>query len=158
MTKAQLTKKAEDLGIEVDGRWNEDRIQQEIDKKEAASKAANQAPVAPTPAQPDIPRAPNQPTGTDSTNGLPLARFAPADDAPPPEVVGITPGETPQPIQATVEPKSNEKSVKVVLDADYWPEEGDRRLAGSALDVPSSKAKELIATGKAHLPFPEDDR
>lgn len=158
MTKAQLTKKAEELGIEVDGRWNEDRIQQEIDKKEAANKAASQAPVAPTPSKPDIPRAPNQPTGTDSTNGLPLARFAPADDAAPPEIVGITPGETPQPIPATVEPKNNEKTVKVVLDAAYWPEEGDRREAGTSLEVPSTKAKELISAGKAHLPFPEDDR
>lgn len=153
MNKEQLTAKAESLGIEVDGRWSNERIQQEIDKKEAANKEAAQAPVTPPPVQPDIPRAPNQPTGTDSTNGLPLARFAPADDAPPPQIVGITPGETPQPIPATVEPKNNEKTVKVILDAAYWPEEGDRREAGTRLDVPLSKARELVEAKKAHLPM-----
>lgn len=157
MSNTKLVKRAESLGITVDGRWSDDRIKQEIDQKEAEAKlqsisggqnAANTAP---------IPQAPNQPTGTDSTNGLPMARFAPLDDAPPPEIEGITPGETPRPIPATVEPDNSERTVKVILDADYWPAEGDRVKAGEALDIPLSKAKELVSAGKAHRPLTEDE-
>lgn len=160
MNKTQLTKKAEALGIDVDGRWNEERIQQEISNKEAwrASQAGitvtTGLPVAP---QAAAPVSPTQPTGTDSTNGLPLARFTPVSDTPPPEVVGITPGETPRPILATVEPDKREKTITVVLKADYWPEEGERVLAGTSLDVPATKAKELMRTDKAYIPAPGDD-
>jgi hypothetical protein len=153
MTKEQLTKKAETLGIDVDGRWNNERIQQEIDKKEAWS-AAQTSNAALADNQAPVPVSPTQPTGTDSGNGLPLSRFTPVDDAPPPEIVGITPGETPRPIPKTVEPDNSEK---VVLKADYWPEEGERQLAGTALEIPATKAKELMRTDKAYIPAPDED-
>jgi hypothetical protein len=156
MTKEQLTKKAESLGIDVDGRWNNERIQQEIDKKEAWN-AAQAAPAPLATPQAPAPVSPTQPTGTDSGNGLPLSRFTPVDDAPPPEIVGITPGETPRPIPATIEPDNSEKTIRVVLKADYWPEEGERQLAGTALDIPASKAKELMRTDKAYIPAPDED-
>ncbi len=39
MSKKTLTQQAEELGIKVDGRWSDERIQQEIDKAtDAASK------------------------------------------------------------------------------------------------------------------------
>jgi hypothetical protein len=159
MTKAQLIKKAEALGIDVDGRWNEERIQQEISNKEASNAAQGNLTVTtglPTTPQAPAPLSPNQPTGTDSTNGLPLARFTPVSDTAPPKVVGITPGETPRPILATVEPDNSEKTIKVVLKADYWPEQGERVLAGTALDIPATKAKELMRTDKAYIPAPGD--
>lgn len=158
MNKEQLTKKAESLGIDVDGRWSNERIQQEIDQKEADNRAnAGAAPVAPTAPQPPAPLSPNQPTGTDSANGLPFPRFAPADDAPPPKIIGQTPGETPRPIPETVKPNPKEKAITVVLNADYWPEEGDRKKAGESVAVPATKAKELIRDGKASLPMPGDE-
>lgn len=160
MNKEQLTKKAESLGIDVDGRWSNERIQQEIDQKEAdnQAKAGATAPAAaPEAPQPSAPLSPNQPTGTDSTNGLPFPRFTPADDTPPPKIVGQTPGETPRPIPETVKPNPKEKTITVVLKADYWPEEGDRKKAGESLDIPATKAKELIRDGKASLPVPGDD-
>lgn len=40
---SDLKKKAEALGIDVDGRWSEDRIQQEIDKATAAASKQSQA-------------------------------------------------------------------------------------------------------------------
>jgi hypothetical protein len=39
----ELEKQAEELGIKIDGRWSEERIQQEIDKALAAPKAKAEA-------------------------------------------------------------------------------------------------------------------
>lgn len=152
MNKEQLTKKAESLGIDVDGRWSNERIQEAIDAKEAEGTAATgtNAPTGTgagneaTPPSGDIvnEKTPKQPNNPDA----------------PPQVIGQTPGETPRPLFAAPEPAKGEKKIKVVLDSDYWPEEGERRKAGEALSIPASKAKELIQTGKAHIPMPEDER
>lgn len=151
MTKEQLTKKAEALGIEVDSRWGAERIQQEIDKKEAADAAASAAArIANT--------GPNGPTGTDNVAApQPTIKFAPDLTSEPPKIVDQTPGETPRPITETVEPKAKEKKVKVVLNAAYWPEEGTRVEAGDSIEIPASKAKELVTAGKAQYPHPGDE-
>lgn len=154
MNKEQLTKKAESLGIDVDGRWNNERIQQEIDKKEAAAARVSD-PATPSPTGTDRADYVSPPTGDITAENTPKQPDNP--DAPP-QVIGQTPGETPRPILASAEPVKGEKKIKVVLDADYWPEEGERRKAGEGLAIPASKAKELIQAGKAHLPMPEDDR
>lgn len=113
------------------------------------------------------------PTGTDAANEATMpsgdivnettAKQPNKPDAPP-QVIGQTPGETPSPIFPDPEPaKKGERQVKVVLDTDYWPDENDRKLngdtfkdddrarSGSAIKVSATKAKELIAKGKAHI-------
>jgi hypothetical protein len=40
-----LEKQAEELGIKVDGRWSEERLQQEIDKALAAPKVKAETPI-----------------------------------------------------------------------------------------------------------------
>ncbi len=42
MSKKTLTQQAEDLGIKVDGRWSDERIQQEIDKAEPKKEPAKE--------------------------------------------------------------------------------------------------------------------
>lgn len=79
------------------------------------------------------------------------------DDAAPPKVEGLTPGDTPSPVLKTEEPKSKEKTRKVRLKFDYWPEEGVRKAAGEVIPLPLSKAKELISQGKAEIPLEEED-
>lgn len=82
------------------------------------------------------------------------------DDSAPPKVEGITPGDTPSPILAQEKPKTKGKAEKdrsIILKADYWPEEGQREVAGSKISVPESKARELISQGKAELPFDGDE-
>jgi len=80
------------------------------------------------------------------------------DDAAPPEVEGITPGPSPTSIIADPKPKKvKEKMVEVRLKFDYWPEEGERKSAGEVVEVPVSKAKQLIGQGKAEIPLGEDD-
>ncbi|KQS79038.1 hypothetical protein ASG25_10655 [Rhizobium sp. Leaf384] len=107
------------------------------------------------------------PTGTDGTSGIvaPTGDITaettpkqPANADAPPQVIGQTPGETPRALFAAPETVKGEKQIAVVLDADYWEADGDRKTAGSGVTVSATKAKELIQNGKAHLPFPEDDR
>lgn len=75
-----------------------------------------------------------------------------SETAPPPEVAGITPGDTPSPILADPKPEKKEKEIEVILKAAYWPEEGERREIGESVKVPASKAKQLIAQDKAFVP------
>ncbi len=80
------------------------------------------------------------------------------DNAAPPEVEGITPGPSPNSIVADPKPKkAKEKTIEVRLKFDYWPEEGDRKAAGEVVEIPVSKAKQLISQGKAEIPLDEDD-
>lgn len=121
-------------------------------------KKTTQAPVhpAPTPVDPG-PQAPSQPTGTDTTNGTPTERPASVANAAPPPVAGITPGETPSVILVDAPaPTKKEKEVDVVLKVAYWPEEDVRKEPGETITVPISKAKVLIAQGKAEVPLSED--
>ncbi|WP_216330654.1 hypothetical protein [Rhizobium sp. X9] len=78
------------------------------------------------------------------------------NDAAPPKVEGVTPGDTPSPVLKTEEPKSKEKTTKVRLKFDYWPEEGVREPAGKVVALPLSKAKELVSQGKAERPLEDD--
>lgn len=136
---SDLVQQAEELGIKVDGRWSDERLQQEIDKKlaEPAKKPGN-APTGTEAADDD----------EDDTVGM----VPPSSPPPPPEAVTTTPGPTPAPvIQPVPNTKPKEKQIDILLKADYWPVENDRREAGSLVKVPMSKAKELIAQGKAEV-------
>ncbi|EUB95886.1 hypothetical protein PMI07_002374 [Rhizobium sp. CF080] len=102
----------------------------------------------------------NKPLGSSQASTTEQAPIVP-DNAAPPEVDGITPGPSPSPIIADPKPKAKEKAkektVEVRLKFDYWPEEGDRKAAGEVVEVPMSKAKQLISQGKAEIPLGEDD-
>jgi hypothetical protein len=134
MNKAELVERATALGIDVDGRWSNERLQQEIQQKEAAQ-ANNEA-------------------GSATENATP-APVVSDPDAPPPEVVGVTPGPTPTSLVKSEPPKANEKKAKVVLKVDYWPEEDKRIKAGETIELPVSKAREMILAQKAEQPLPE---
>lgn len=100
---SDLENQARELGIKIDARWGDERLQQEIDKVLAS----------------------------------------------PPKVEGVTPGPSPVSIPETVKPKGGEKQIDIKLKVDYWPVEDQRKEAGSVVKVPLSKAKELVAQGKA---------
>lgn len=134
MNKAELVERATALGIDVDGRWSNERLQQEIQQKEAAQ-ANNEASSA-----------------TENATPAPVVSDP---DAPPPEVVGVTPGPTPTSLVKSEPPKANEKKAKVVLKVDYWPEEDKRIKAGETIELPVSKAREMILAQKAEQPLPE---
>ena len=136
MNKAELVERATALGIDVDGRWSNERLQQEIQQKEA-EQSSNK--------------------GNPATENASPAPVVSDPDAPPPEVVGVTPGPTPTSLVKSEPPKAKEKTAKVILTADYWPEEDKRVSAGESIDLPVSKARELIITGKAKQPLPEAD-
>lgn len=105
-----LKKQAEELGITVDKRWSEARLQQEIDKALAApavGAAGGEEIIPPIAAKPVE---------------------KPAED------IGID---------------KKEKTTPVRIFYDTWMEEDVRTPAGSVVDLPISKAKELIAQGKA---------
>lgn len=102
------------------------------------------------------------PTGTDSANEATMptgdiinenAPKQPNNPDAPPQIIGQTPGETPRPIFPDPEPAKKEKQIKVVLDSDFWPEEGERKRAGETVSIGRTKAQELIANGKAHIPL-----
>ncbi|PWE57136.1 hypothetical protein DEM27_05710 [Metarhizobium album] len=117
---SDLENRARELGIKIDARWGDERLQQEIDKH---LKETPQGVVAPE---------------------IPMAA-----DAAPPKVVDVTPGPSPVSVPETVKPKGGEKQIDIKLKVDYWPVEDQRKEAGSVVKIPLSKAKELIAQGKA---------
>lgn len=123
---ADLENQARALGIKIDARWGDERLQQEIDKH------LKQTPQGV--AAPEIPMAP---------------------DAAPPKVVDVTPGPSPVSIPETVKPASGGKMIDVTLKVDYWPTENDRKVAGETVSVPLKKARELVAQGKAERAMPE---
>lgn len=110
-----LKKQAEELGITVDKRWSEARLQQEIDKALAAPAAGNAVVGAAGGEQIIPPTSPNVPD-------------KPAED------IGID---------------KKEKTTPVKILYDTWMEADVRTPAGSVVDLPISKAKELIEQGKA---------
>ncbi|MEX2741091.1 hypothetical protein AB3480_06540 [Rhizobium mongolense] len=132
MTNPALKVQAEALGITVHNNWNDKRIQEEIEKVQGANQTN-----------------PGQASTTQQAS-IP-------ENAPPPAVSGITPGDTPSPILADPKPEKKEKEVEVLLKAAYWPEEGVRKEIGDKVTVPMSKAKQLISQGKAEIPLSEDD-
>lgn len=63
-----------------------------------------------------------------------------------------------QPKTVTLDP--DETKVPMLLKVDYWPEEGgERHKAGKVVEIPVSKAKELLKAGKAERAdaMPGDD-
>lgn len=129
-----LKDQAEALGIHVPGNWGDKRIQEEIDKVQ----------------KPEL-----DPGQASTTQAAPIV----SENAPPPAVSGITPGPSPSPIIDDPKPKekAKEKTIEVRLKFDYWPDEGERKSAGEVVEVPMSKAKQLIGQGKAEIPLDEDD-
>lgn len=130
---AQLKLKAEALGITVPGNWGDKRIQEEIDKVQGTGGNGDGV--------------------LDPGQGSTIQQAPVSPNAPPPPVSGITPGDTPQPIVADPEPTKKEKQVEILLKADFWPEEGERKMAGEKVTVGMGKAKQLIQAGKAEIPL-----
>ncbi|MBX5206693.1 hypothetical protein [Rhizobium sp. NZLR11] len=108
-----LEKQAAELGIKVDKRWSDERLQQEIDKTLAAPAAGQENPQEMKPAYPVNPAQPVN---------------EPAHD------IGMD---------------KKEKTTPVKLLYDTWLEADVRTPAGEVVDLPLSKAKEMISQGKA---------
>ncbi|MGE7367902.1 hypothetical protein ACQKKX_02375 [Neorhizobium sp. NPDC001467] len=130
---AELKLKAEALGITVPGNWGDKRIQEEIDRHNAGQRNGNGV--------------------LDPGQGSTTQQAPVSPNAPPPPVSGITPGDTPQPIVEDPEPTKKEKQVEILLKADFWPEEGERKMVGEKVTVGLGKAKQLIGAGKAEIPL-----
>lgn len=110
-----LKKQAEELGIIVDKRWSQARLQQEIDNALAAP--SGNAPAV----------------GAAGGQEIKPVFAAPVVDKPA-EDIGMD---------------KKEKTTPVKLLYDTWMEADVRTPAGEIVDLPISKAKELIQQGKA---------
>jgi hypothetical protein len=123
-----LKKQAEELGITVDKRWSEARLQQEIDK----------ALAAPTPGAADagLQNAPATAPAVGAAGGEQII---------PPSA---PPSTADKPVKSIGMDKK-EKTTPVKILYDTWMEAYVRTPAGSVVDLPISKAKELIEQGKA---------
>lgn len=132
MSNPALKAQAEALGINVPGNWGDKRIQEEIETVQGSGRTD-----------------PGQASTTQQAPENP--------NAPPPEVVGITKGDTPSPILADLEPKKKEREVEVLLKAAYWSADDVRHEIGEKVTLGMSKAKQLISQGKAEIPLSEDD-
>lgn len=137
MKRNELLKKAEALGIHVDGRWSDERIESEIEKKETADKKADDADA-------DAPEVVSQPHAPDTT---PQVALRPVNMGPQPTTI---PGES----RNVQPPPAKGGSTPIRLMYDTWFKEDERTRAGSVVKVDVETAKRLIREGKAERADP----
>lgn len=136
MKRDDLLKKAEKLGVHVDGRWSDERIQSEIDKKQSEQ---------PTDAEHnDAPEIVSQPSAPDVT---PQVALRPVNMGPQPTTV---PGES----RNEQPPPSKGGNTPIRLMYDTWFKEDERTRAGAVVKVDVETAKRLIREGKAERADP----
>jgi hypothetical protein len=141
MKRDELLKKASDLGIDVDGRWSDQRLQSEIDKKQAENDTGNKRGQDD---KADEPKVIHEPTRPDTT---PQVAMEPKNMGPQPVTV---PGETRN--EQPPQPKGGD--VPIRLKYDTWFKEDQRTKAGAIVKTDLETAKRLIADGKAERADP----
>ena len=142
VTKAELVKQAETLGIEVDGRWGKDRLQEEVD---AVLTGEPQAGGEPHPDEAEEPETYAQP------------HLEPQEGR---ENATVADKRIEEPVSTDLTKKTEQRPTPVELLKDYWGEDGKRHKKGATIYLATKTAKTLIQSGKAErndpLPGEED--
>ena len=169
-----LKKEAEKLGIEVDGRWGDDRIQQEIEKAKTR-KAQGAADVKPV-SQADLAKA-NEDTlptlgGPRVASSQEIREEAAGEEMEPAPYPGdareaharaaeLSKQRGPAPEFDTSDIEKGERGEKLYpirLLNDWWDGQGLRHKRGEIIEVPYNEAKRLVGEMKAERAdafFPE---
>ncbi len=167
---SNLKKQAEELGIDVDGRWGDERLQQEIDKAKA-SKSKAKASAANTDVEPvsqaDIAKA-NEDTlptlgGPRVASSQEIREEAAGEEMEPAPFPGdrrrkgrraaeLSRKRGPAPEFNTSDIEKGEKGEKLYpirLLNDWWDGQGLRHKRGEVIEVPYNEAKRLVGEMKA---------
>ena len=168
---SNLQKQAEDLGIDVDGRWSDETLQQKINEAKAGRKTGAQAVNTSTnranesiPATGGVRVRTSEELREEQTENIPAAPY-PAD---PKQSHAVASGRAEREETALAEFKTSdltkindetEKTVPARLLYDWWDAQGVRHVRGTVLDLPINEAKLLIGQRKAERadPLPGDN-
>lgn len=132
---SDLKKQAEELGLKVDGRWSDDRLQEEIDKVLAGGAQGDDSASQSDEGQDTAVIEAERDAALEEVERLKAQLAAQAPAAPPDPAPVVVKNKTPM--------------MPVTLLYDYWFEDDVRTPAGETVDVPVSDARALIAAGKA---------